>query len=103
MPFGGARAYVAAGADLVQPISRCFRTIGELRQLREACGKPLSLQILGWLETDLDKSEIGERRRTGGLSAGQPDECHGSHAAEFQTTGCRQVDTKPAATGYLNG
>ncbi len=53
-----AHAYVAAGADLVQPISRCFKTIGELRQLREACGKPLSLQILGWLETDLDKAEI---------------------------------------------
>jgi len=53
-----ARAYVAAGADLIQPISRCFKSIGELRQLREACGKPLSLQILGWLETDLDKREI---------------------------------------------
>ncbi len=53
-----ARAYVAAGADLIQPISRCFKTIDELRQLREACGKPLSLQILGWLETDLDKAEI---------------------------------------------
>ncbi len=53
-----AQAYVAAGADLVQPISRCFKTIEELRQLREACGKPLSLQILGWLETDLDKSDI---------------------------------------------
>jgi methylisocitrate lyase len=53
-----AQAYVAAGADLVQPISRCFKTIEELRHLREACGKPLSLQILGWLETDLDKSAI---------------------------------------------
>lgn len=53
-----ARAYVAAGADLIQPISRCFKTIEELRQLREACGKPLSLQILGWLESDLNKAEI---------------------------------------------
>ncbi len=53
-----ARAYVAAGADLIQPISRCFKTIEELRQLRKACGKPLSLQILGWLESDLDKAEI---------------------------------------------
>ena len=34
------------------------RSIDELRQLREACDKPLSLQILGWLETDLDKTEI---------------------------------------------
>lgn len=53
-----ARAYAAAGADLIQPISRCFKTIDELRKLREACGKPLSLQILGWLETDLEKQEI---------------------------------------------
>ena len=53
-----ARAYVAAGADLIQPISKCFKNIGELRQLREACEKPLSLQILGWLETDLDKTDI---------------------------------------------
>ncbi len=53
-----ARAYAAAGADLIQPISRCFKTIDELRGLREACGKPLSLQILGRLETDLEKQEV---------------------------------------------
>lgn len=55
-----ARAYVAAGADLIQPISRCFSDIGGLRRLREACGVPLSLQILGWLEKDLDPAEIEE-------------------------------------------
>ena len=53
-----ARAYADAGADLIQPISKCFKDIGGLRRLREACGKPLSLQILGWLESDLDQSEI---------------------------------------------
>jgi 2-methylisocitrate lyase-like PEP mutase family enzyme len=55
-----ARAYVQAGADLIQPISRCFKTIEGLRRLREACGRPLSLQILGWLESDLDPAQIEE-------------------------------------------
>ena len=53
-----ARAYADAGADLIQPISKCFKDIHGLRRLREACGRPLSLQILGWLESDLDQSEI---------------------------------------------
>ena len=26
--------------------------------MREACGVPLSLQLLGWLETDLDSKQI---------------------------------------------
>ncbi|MEM1050024.1 MAG: isocitrate lyase/PEP mutase family protein [Pseudomonadota bacterium] len=55
-----ARAYVAAGADLIQPISRCFTSADALKRLREACDRPLSLQILGWLEKDLDKREIEE-------------------------------------------
>lgn len=55
-----AKAYVAAGADLVQPISKCFKNIASLRRLREACGVPLSLQLLGWLERDLSPAEIGE-------------------------------------------
>jgi len=55
-----AKAYAKAGADLIQPISRCFKSIDGLRRLREACGKPLSLQILGWLETDLQPAEIEE-------------------------------------------
>ncbi len=53
-----AKAYVAAGADVIQPISKCFRSIEGLRALREACGVPLSLQILGWLEKDLKPEEI---------------------------------------------
>jgi 2-methylisocitrate lyase-like PEP mutase family enzyme len=53
-----ARAYVAAGADLIQPISRCFKSIDGLERLREACGRPLSLQILSWLETGLERAEI---------------------------------------------
>jgi methylisocitrate lyase len=53
-------AYARAGADLIQPISRCFKSIDGLRRLREACGRPLSLQILGWLETDLQPAEIEE-------------------------------------------
>lgn len=51
-------AYVAAGADLIQPISRCFKSIEGLERLREACGRPLSLQILGWLETGLERKDI---------------------------------------------
>jgi 2-methylisocitrate lyase-like PEP mutase family enzyme len=55
-----ARLYVAAGADLIQPISRCFRDIDGLRRLRAAVGVPLSLQVLGWLETDLAPGQIEE-------------------------------------------
>jgi methylisocitrate lyase len=53
-----ARAYVAAGADLVQPISKCFSDIAGLRRLREAVGVPLSLPMLGWLERELDPAEV---------------------------------------------
>lgn len=53
-----AQAYAAAGADLIQPISKCFKDINGLKRLREACGKPLSLQILGWLESDLTQDQI---------------------------------------------
>lgn len=53
-----AKAYVAAGADIIQPISKCFKSIEGLRALRQACGVPLSLQILGWLEKDLSPQEI---------------------------------------------
>ncbi len=55
-----AKAYVAAGADLIQPISKCFKDIASLRRLRKACGVPLSLQLLGWLERDLDRRQIEE-------------------------------------------
>ena len=48
----------AAGADLVQPISRCFSNFEGLSSFREAVGVPLSLQILGWLESGLKASQI---------------------------------------------
>ena len=55
-----AKAYVAAGADIIQPISRCFKDIAGLRSMRKAAGVPLSLQLLGWLEKDLIQAEIEE-------------------------------------------
>ena len=55
-----AKAYANAGADLIQPISRCFTSFDGLKRLRDACGRPLSLQILGWLETDLSREQIEE-------------------------------------------
>ncbi|MEY3513378.1 MAG: hypothetical protein RL420_401 [Pseudomonadota bacterium] len=55
-----AMAYVAAGADIIQPISRCFKDIAGLRSMRKAAGVPLSLQLLGWLEKDLSQAEIEE-------------------------------------------
>lgn len=53
-----ARAYVAAGADLVQPISKCFKSLAGLQALRRECGVPLSLQLLGWLERDLSPADV---------------------------------------------
>jgi methylisocitrate lyase len=53
-----AKAYVAAGADVIQPISKCFRTLEGLKALRQACGVPLSLQVLGWLEKELKPADI---------------------------------------------
>jgi 2-methylisocitrate lyase-like PEP mutase family enzyme len=53
-----AKAYVAAGADLIQPISRTFSSIDGLRRLRAEAGVPLSLQLLGWLERDLSREDI---------------------------------------------
>lgn len=55
-----AKLYVEAGADLVQPISKTFTDLDSLRQLREAAGVPLSLQILGWLEKDITADQIRE-------------------------------------------
>ena len=52
------RAYVAAGADIIQPISRCFKDFAGLQAMREGCGVPLSLQLLAWLEGDLDRKQI---------------------------------------------
>jgi methylisocitrate lyase len=52
------KAYVAAGADIIQPISRCFKNFAGLQAMREGCGVPLSLQLLAWLETDLQRQQI---------------------------------------------
>ncbi|MDB5742446.1 MAG: carboxyvinyl-carboxyphosphonate phosphorylmutase [Polaromonas sp.] len=54
------QAYVAAGADIIQPISRCFKDFAGLQAMRQGCGVPLSLQLLAWLETDLDRRQIEE-------------------------------------------
>jgi len=53
-----AQAYVAAGADVIQPISKCFKNISGLKALRTAARVPLSLQLLGWLEKDLSRTDI---------------------------------------------
>jgi 2-methylisocitrate lyase-like PEP mutase family enzyme len=53
-----AKLYAEAGADLIQPISRTATSFADLQRLREACGRPLSLQILGWLEKDLTPQQI---------------------------------------------
>ena len=45
MPDRAAR-YAEAGADLIQPISRTFASHADLVQLRETCGRPLSLQLM---------------------------------------------------------
>jgi methylisocitrate lyase len=53
-----ARAYARAGADVVQPISGCVRSLADLQALREATGKPVSIQLLNWLETDLTPVDV---------------------------------------------
>lgn len=53
-----ARLYVEAGADIIQPISKTFKDYAGLKRLRDACGVPLSIQLLGWLERDLTRDQI---------------------------------------------
>jgi 2-methylisocitrate lyase-like PEP mutase family enzyme len=60
-----AKAYVAAGADLVQPITRTFKDATGLHELRREVGVPLSLQLVGWMEQGLSREEILE---LGGLA-----------------------------------
>lgn len=55
-----ARAYVEAGADMIQPISAGYNSLDDLRDLKEACGVPLSLQVMRWLESDLSGDELEE-------------------------------------------
>lgn len=53
-----ARAYVAAGADMVQPISKTMKDGAMLRRFGQAAGVPVSLQVLGWLEKDLSPQDL---------------------------------------------
>lgn len=53
-----AKAYVAAGADAIKPISKCFTTLAGLQELRRECGVPLSVSVLGWMERDLAPDDI---------------------------------------------
>ena len=53
-----AKAYAEAGADIIQPISAGYKNLQDLQDLRNECGKPLSLQIMRWLESELRGDEI---------------------------------------------
>jgi 2-methylisocitrate lyase-like PEP mutase family enzyme len=55
-----AKAYVAAGADMVQPISKTMKDGAMLRRFGQAAGVPVSLQVLGWLERDLTPQDLQE-------------------------------------------
>ena len=55
-----ARAYVAAGADMVQPISKTMKDAAMLKRFGKAAGRPVSLQVLGWLEKDLSPQDLAE-------------------------------------------
>ena len=59
-----ARAYVAAGADMIQPVSKCFSDHAGLVELRKCAGVPLSIQILGWLE----KLSVEEVEQVAGIA-----------------------------------
>lgn len=54
-----AAQYAQAGADLIQPISRTFDRYEQLVQLRDACGRRLSLQLMAgtWM-TALSRAQI---------------------------------------------
>jgi len=55
-----AQAYVAAGADMVQPISKTMKNKAMLKRFGQAAERPVSLQVLGWLEKDLSPEDISE-------------------------------------------
>lgn len=55
-----AKAYVAAGADMVQPISKTMKDKAMLLRFGKAAGRPVSLQVLGWLEKDLSPTDLAE-------------------------------------------
>jgi methylisocitrate lyase len=51
-------AYKEAGADVIQPISKGVTNVDELQRFKSEVQAPLSLQIIGWLETDLSEAEL---------------------------------------------
>jgi 2-methylisocitrate lyase-like PEP mutase family enzyme len=55
-----AKAYVEAGADMVQPISKGVKNLDELLKFKKGVKAPISLQILAWLESDLSPNDIEE-------------------------------------------
>jgi len=55
-----ARAYVEAGADMVQPISKTMKSPAMLRRFKQAVQAPISLQVLGWLEKELSPQDLTE-------------------------------------------
>lgn len=57
--FERAARFAEAGADLIQPISRTFHSYEQLVQLRESCGRRLSLQLMAgtWM-TALTRPQI---------------------------------------------
>lgn len=52
-----AKAYYAAGADLVQPISRVFSDKHDIKRFVDAVEAPVSLVVLGWMEA-LSREEL---------------------------------------------
>lgn len=51
--------YAEAGADLIQPITPTFSSHADLVKLRQACGRPLSLQLMeGTWMAALDRTQI---------------------------------------------
>ncbi len=52
------KLYLEAGADVVQPTSRGIRRYEDIVRLRDEIGAKVSLQIVGWLEKELDSDQI---------------------------------------------
>ena len=80
------KAYVAAGADMVQPISKTFKDVTMLKRLKLAAGVPVSLQVLGWLE-DLTADQLSDLVGNGHLPAGTAYDGRTCAAHEFGSLG----------------
>jgi methylisocitrate lyase len=57
-----AQAYVAAGADLIMPVSKTFRTLAEWQRCHELTGVPLvaSLTAWTWVERDFTADAMAQ-------------------------------------------